>query len=75
MKIPEKVKIPRGGATTDAWYTAATKEGLRTGVYVSVKITMRPDNEYISELQFEVMEHLFGSLPELKRALNNKTFL
>lgn len=72
MKIPENTNI-MSSSLVDDWFLAASQEGLRTGIFVDLKITMR--NDRVAEIQFDVMGHLFDNLTDLRKALDNKSFL
>jgi hypothetical protein len=75
MKIPEHINLPYDGTTTQAWYEAAIAESMRTGIYIETIRTKHNNSEYVSELQFKVMDHLFDNLTDLRKALDNKAFL
>jgi hypothetical protein len=88
MKIPKTENVVNvkqgtfGGTTIHAFHNAALEMTVEYGVYV--KVVAKWDGNVsdhqkefvpINEIVFEVMGHQFDSLRDLRKALENKTFL
>lgn len=75
MKITKDANISTSDsqATHLLWDKTAREISLETGIYIEV--VAEYENITLTEIKFKVMDHEFGSLKELKKALDNKAFL
>ena len=82
MKITENhlyYKTERFETIIKLWEDAALNLSLETGVYIVVKFSIFRELEYsddkVSRIYFQINNHEFESLTELKQALSLKAFL
>jgi len=76
MKIPDTFIYNQRDSIAKLWAELALQIGAEYGIYVTTvtKWEGRPKFGF-SEIVFRVGEHEFGSIKELRKALENKAFL
>lgn len=78
MKIPSHVHIYDSNPVVTGWKNAAERASIEGGIFVEVVVKYRGvgfPSSHVDEILFKIMDHEFGSLRELKKAIGNKAFL
>jgi hypothetical protein len=76
MKIPKTRRQINTEPIFSLWRETARKMSLEYGIYIDIGFRYLGDViEGAEEIYFEVGEHKFGSLRDLRKALRNKSFL
>jgi len=74
MKIPVEEHINTKSSLYREWLRAGHRATIKYGIYCSTWY-LRNDNEIIYEIWYQIGEHRFDSLKDLKTAMKNKAFL
>jgi len=84
MKLPDNIDMFTGTKLEDLAHSTALQITLEYGIFVQTIIIYRKDNNSAASyllgpipgiIQFKVGDHIFENLRELRKALDNKSFL
>ena len=77
MKFPETAKIAVGSELhnriRNTWTSMASKLSMEYGIYIFV--WKEEENGFLTEYNFKIDDHYFGSLKELRKVLRLKSFM